>query len=263
MAEYQLGVAYDKRKNYEDSAKHFGNAVQLLPDNVMYNMLYGVALYKDAIAKAAKEQAKKMGDNVKPESLEESDLDLRAVNLDEAQKYLEAAIKINGDLWYHHYYLGKIDRIQREAAAGRPGVHGRDPGGAPRVGALRGPRRAVPQVGLHRPGHPGRGPGPEEHPRPEPPGHRRVHPRHGLLREEEPRRGDQGLHPVAGGQRWPGAQGAVPARPGLLPPAEYKKAKKDLEQYPRPRARPPSSTSPGRARCSWTSPPSRTRPRPG
>jgi tetratricopeptide (TPR) repeat protein len=114
VAEYQLGVAYDKRKNYEDSAKHFGNAVQLLPDNVVYNMLYGVALYKDAIAKAAKEQAKKMGDNVKPESLEESDLDLRAVNFDEAQKYLQAGIKLNGDLWYHHYYLGKIYAIHEK-----------------------------------------------------------------------------------------------------------------------------------------------------
>jgi tetratricopeptide (TPR) repeat protein len=109
MAEYQLGNAYDKRNAPVESATHYGKAVQELPDNVVYNMFYGIALYKQAVFQAKDAEAKKQGKKI--EQITDSDVDLRAINFDESAKYLEQAIKLDPSLWGSHYYLGRIYRI--------------------------------------------------------------------------------------------------------------------------------------------------------
>lgn len=112
LAEYQLGTAYDKRNAPVEAAQHYGKAVQELPDNVVYNMFYGISLYKQAVFQARDAEAKKQGKKI--DQIAESDLDLRALNFDESQKYLQQAIKLDNTLWGSHYYLGRIYRIQEK-----------------------------------------------------------------------------------------------------------------------------------------------------
>lgn len=110
LAEYQLGTAFDKRNSPNEAALHYGKAVQELPDNVVYNMFYGIALYKQAVFQARDSEAKKQGKKI--DQIAEGDVDLRSINFEESSKYLQQAIKLDGTLWGSHYYLGRIYRIQ-------------------------------------------------------------------------------------------------------------------------------------------------------
>jgi tetratricopeptide (TPR) repeat protein len=107
-AYYQLGITNMARGNmWKEASEAFGNAVRIKDDDPMYHLWYGVALLEDAINTARVEQAKRQGK--KPEEIEP---DLKAINFDPALQHLQAATKMNNDLWRAHYSLGRIYRIQ-------------------------------------------------------------------------------------------------------------------------------------------------------
>ncbi len=105
---YGLGATYVARGNmWKEAAEAFGNAVRVKDDDPMYHMWYGITLYEDAITTARVEQAKREGK--KPEEI---DPDLKAVAFDPSITHLQAATKINNELWRAHYYLARIFRTQ-------------------------------------------------------------------------------------------------------------------------------------------------------
>ena len=73
----------------------------------MYQMWYGVSLYNKAVDTQKEDQAKK--ENKKPEEVQ---IDLSGVNFEKPMQHLQEAIKLNGDMWRAHYFLGKIYREQ-------------------------------------------------------------------------------------------------------------------------------------------------------
>ncbi len=109
---YNLGLSHDGRKNFDESAKAYLQAVKLSGSDPMYHMKNGIALYKAAIEDQRKRQAKAEG--IKPEEVE---LDLKGVNFDPALSELEAAVKLNAELFRAYYYIGRIHRDMDNAAA--------------------------------------------------------------------------------------------------------------------------------------------------
>lgn len=105
QAWYGLGGAYQGRGDWAKAADALQNAVQVAPEQAMYQMAYGYALYQKAIAQAREDQARR--ENKKPEEIE---ADLSAVNFEKAQTHLQKAIELNPDLWRAHYFLGRIYR---------------------------------------------------------------------------------------------------------------------------------------------------------
>ena len=132
LAHYMLGEAYRGKKQYEKASEAYAEAVRIKPDNVMYEMLYGVALYESAVARAAADQAKGRKPN-------EFQVDLSQVNFDNAEKYLNEAVKLNPNLYFEHAYLAKIYR-----ATGRP----REAAEAFSKAIVANPREWAPYVGL-------------------------------------------------------------------------------------------------------------------
>ncbi|HTJ45351.1 MAG TPA: tetratricopeptide repeat protein [Kofleriaceae bacterium] len=107
-AYYGLGATYiDRGNQWKEASDAFGNAVRIKDDEPMYHMWYGIALYKDALEQRKQQQAK--NENKKPE---EVDVDLKGVNLDPSLQQLQAALKLNNELWRAHYYVGVIYRDQ-------------------------------------------------------------------------------------------------------------------------------------------------------
>ena len=114
LAWYGMGGAYVGKGDWDKAADAFGTAVQIAPDQPMYQMMYGVALYNKAVADARADQARRQ--NKKPEEI---DPDLSGVNFDKAAQSLQQAMKLNADMWQPHYFLAKIDAISdkpKEAA---------------------------------------------------------------------------------------------------------------------------------------------------
>ena len=114
LAWYGMGGAYAQRGEWDKSAEAFAKAVEHGANQPMYQMWYGISLYEKAVKTARDDQAKK--ENKKPEEIKP---DLTVVNFDKAQQHLAEAVKLNGDMWRAHYYLGRIYREQdkpKEAA---------------------------------------------------------------------------------------------------------------------------------------------------
>ncbi|HVK83395.1 MAG TPA: tetratricopeptide repeat protein [Kofleriaceae bacterium] len=107
---YGMGGAYSMRKDWDKSADAFQHAVNEAPEQAMYQMMFGVALYNKAIDSARKEQAARA--NKKPE---EFDPDLSGVNFSKPLQHLQEAVKLNSDLWRAHYYIGRIYRDTNES----------------------------------------------------------------------------------------------------------------------------------------------------
>ena len=105
VAWYGLGASYIGRGDWEKASEAFSKAVAIDDKQSMYQMYYGVSLYEKAVKGAREDQAKKL--NKKPEEVSP---DLSGVNFDTAVQHLQEAVKINGDLWRAHYYLGRIYR---------------------------------------------------------------------------------------------------------------------------------------------------------
>jgi tetratricopeptide (TPR) repeat protein len=104
LAWYGLGGAYAEKGDWTKASEAFAVAVQIADDQPMYQMWYGVSLYNKAVADARDDQARRQ--NKKPEEI--TDPDLSGVNFDTAMQHLQAAIKLNADMWRAHYFLGKI-----------------------------------------------------------------------------------------------------------------------------------------------------------
>lgn len=114
LAWYGMGGAQAHRGEWDKAADAFSRAVQIADEQPMYQMWYGVALYEKAVKQAREDQARK--ENKKPEEVKP---DLSVVNFDKAEQHLQEAVKLNGDMWRAHYFLGRIFREQdkpKEAA---------------------------------------------------------------------------------------------------------------------------------------------------
>ncbi len=114
LAWYGMGGAQAHRGEWDKAADAFSRAVQIADEQPMYQMWYGVALYEKAVKQAREDQARK--ENKKPEEVKP---DLSVVNFDKASQHLQEAVKLNGDMWRAHYFLGRIYREQdkpKEAA---------------------------------------------------------------------------------------------------------------------------------------------------
>src|SRR3954469_2822280 len=105
VAWYGLAGAYIGKGDWDKAADAAEKAVQIEPDQAMYQMVYGYSLYNKAIENARQDQARR--ENKKPEEVQP---DLSVVNFEKAQQYLSKAVELNPDLWRAHYYLGRIYR---------------------------------------------------------------------------------------------------------------------------------------------------------
>jgi tetratricopeptide (TPR) repeat protein len=108
---YGLGIAYHSgKKDFDKAADAFAKTVELAPEQPMYQMGYGISLYDKTEKTARHDQATRLG-----KKDEEIDTDLSGVSFEKAQQHLQEAIKLNGDMWRPHYFLGKILRAQEKA----------------------------------------------------------------------------------------------------------------------------------------------------
>jgi tetratricopeptide (TPR) repeat protein len=105
LAWYGMGLAYIEKKDFDKAADALQHCVELAPEQPMYQMWYGIALYEKAVDNARQDQAKKQ--NKKPEEI---DPDLAGVSFEKSSQALQEAVKLNTNLWRAHYYLGKIYR---------------------------------------------------------------------------------------------------------------------------------------------------------
>jgi tetratricopeptide (TPR) repeat protein len=110
LAWYGLGVAYYQKNDYAKAVDALEKCVQLAPEQPMYQMMYGVALYEKGVDSAKDEQAHKAN-----KKKEEIDPDLSGVNFEKSQQHLQEAIKLNPDMWRAHYYMGRIYRAGDKA----------------------------------------------------------------------------------------------------------------------------------------------------
>ncbi|HET9623560.1 MAG TPA: tetratricopeptide repeat protein [Kofleriaceae bacterium] len=105
VAWYGLGGAYAGKADWNNAAEAMSHAVQIAPDQGMYQLFYGRFLYEKAIAAARDDQAKR--ENRKPEEVTP---DLTSVNFEKPLQHLQEAVKLNNELWRAHYYIGRIYR---------------------------------------------------------------------------------------------------------------------------------------------------------
>jgi tetratricopeptide (TPR) repeat protein len=110
LAYYGRGLAWLGKADPGKAVESFERSVQLSPDQPMYQMLYGIALYEKAFDTAKEDQARKA--NKKKEEIQP---DLSGVNFEKAQQHIEEAIKLNPDMSRAHRYRGMIYRAQDKA----------------------------------------------------------------------------------------------------------------------------------------------------
>jgi tetratricopeptide (TPR) repeat protein len=105
VAWYGLGAAYSGKQDWVNASDAMAHAVQIAPEQGMYNLLYGWFLYEKAVRTAKEDQARR--ENKKPE---EVNPDLTNVNFEKPLQHLQEAVKLNPDLWRAHYCIGRIYR---------------------------------------------------------------------------------------------------------------------------------------------------------
>ncbi|HEY4242635.1 MAG TPA: tetratricopeptide repeat protein [Kofleriaceae bacterium] len=110
VAWYGLAGAYIGNKDWDHAAEAAGKAVEIQPEQAMYNMVAGYTMYEKAVDNAADEQAHR--ENKKKEEITP---DLTAVNFEKPLALLQEAVKENNDLWRAHYYIGRIFRDEGKA----------------------------------------------------------------------------------------------------------------------------------------------------
>jgi tetratricopeptide (TPR) repeat protein len=105
VAWYGLGAAYSGKADWVNASDAMAHAVQIAPEQGMYQLLYGWFLYEKAVRTAREDQARR--ENKKPE---EVNPDLTNVNFEKPLQHLQEAVKLNPDLWRAHYCIGRIYR---------------------------------------------------------------------------------------------------------------------------------------------------------
>jgi tetratricopeptide (TPR) repeat protein len=111
---YNLGLAYDGKKKYDDAAKAYEEAVRRSSKDAMYHMQHGIALYKSVMADAKKRQGAAEGKDAS--EVDEANMDLKGANFDPAMTELKAAVELNKELYRAYYYMGRIYRHNDDAA---------------------------------------------------------------------------------------------------------------------------------------------------
>ena len=91
---YSLGYAYGGKSDWTNAVDALAHAVQIMPEQAMYQLLYGNYLYEKARQGARDEQARR--ENKKPEEVTP---DLTSVNFEKALQHLKEAVKLNNELW--------------------------------------------------------------------------------------------------------------------------------------------------------------------
>lgn len=102
---YSLGASYAGRQDWANAADALSHAVQVVPEQGMYQLYYGRFLYEKAIQGARDDQARR--ENKKPEEVTP---DLTSINFQKPLQHLQEAVKLNNELWRAHYYIGRIFR---------------------------------------------------------------------------------------------------------------------------------------------------------
>jgi tetratricopeptide (TPR) repeat protein len=102
---YTLAAAYAGKQDWTNASEAAGHAVQIVPEQAMYQLVYGDYLYEKAMRTAREDQARR--ENKKPEEVTP---DLSSVNFEKPLQHLQEAVKLNNDLWRAHYFIGRIYR---------------------------------------------------------------------------------------------------------------------------------------------------------
>jgi tetratricopeptide (TPR) repeat protein len=105
VAWYGLAGAYAGKSDWANASDAMSHAVQIAPEQGMYQLFYGRFLYEKAIQGARDDQARR--ENKKPEEVTP---DLTNVNFEKPLQHLKEAVKLNNELWRAHYYIGRIYR---------------------------------------------------------------------------------------------------------------------------------------------------------
>ena len=95
LAWYALAGAHMARRDWRQAKAAIEHAVTLRPDQAMYQLYHGIALY-EAAHETRRDPAHKVS--------------TPAPRLDAARDALIAAVKLGPELWRAHYYLGRVYR---------------------------------------------------------------------------------------------------------------------------------------------------------
>lgn len=107
---YTLAAAFAGKQDWTNAVEAASHAVQIAPEQAMYQLQYGDYLFEKAVRTAREDQARR--ENKKPE---EVDPDLSAVNFEKPLQHLQEAVKLNNELWRAHYFIGRIYRATGKA----------------------------------------------------------------------------------------------------------------------------------------------------
>jgi tetratricopeptide (TPR) repeat protein len=105
LAWYLWGAAHMARGEWQQASDAIEHAVTLRPDQAMYQLYHGVALYEAELARVRDDQARKAGK--KPEEVE---VEPGRLQLDAARDALRRAVKLDPRLWRGHFYLARVYR---------------------------------------------------------------------------------------------------------------------------------------------------------
>jgi tetratricopeptide (TPR) repeat protein len=105
LAWYAWAGAHLAKREWLAAKTAIEHAVTLRPDQPMYQLYYGIALYEAEHERARDEQARRT--HKKPDDVE---LDPSALKLDAARDAFASALRAAPELWRAHYYLGRIYR---------------------------------------------------------------------------------------------------------------------------------------------------------
>jgi tetratricopeptide (TPR) repeat protein len=108
VAWYGLAGALIGRKDWSRAGEAIRHAVELVPDEPMYHLIYGLVLYEQVVAQATEDQARQHGGTRMPP-------DLSAVSLDSSMQHFAHAIKLEPRLWRAHHGIGRIHRDHGDA----------------------------------------------------------------------------------------------------------------------------------------------------
>ena len=105
LAWFAWGSAHIARSEWAQARTAAERAAALRPDQGMYQLYYGIALYEAEVQRAKDEQARR--ENKKPDEIT---LDPSALKLEPAREALVRATRLQPKLWRAHYYLGRVYR---------------------------------------------------------------------------------------------------------------------------------------------------------
>jgi tetratricopeptide (TPR) repeat protein len=102
---YAWAAAHIARREWAQARTPAERAVALRPDQAMYQLYYGIALYEAEVQRAEEEQARR-------EKKKRTEITLApgALKLDAARDALVRATRLAPTLWRAYYYLGRVYR---------------------------------------------------------------------------------------------------------------------------------------------------------